>query len=67
MEQQIQQHDWGATRLLNPDKQIDFLLNEGINPTNATLQSREYYKNTRKVQETFSKEDGTLDEKQFNA
>lgn len=59
-------HDWGATRLLNPDKQIDFLLTEGIDTTNSKLESRDFYKNKNKVQEAFKKDNGEFDEELYN-
>ena len=59
-------NDWFATRLLNPDKGIDFILSEGINSQNSELKDRDFYKNKAKVQELFKKEDGNLDEDAFN-
>ena len=60
-------NDWFATRLLNNDKSIYFLLSEGINTANSELQDRDFYKNKNKVQAAFKKEDGKFDEDAFNA
>ena len=60
-------NDWFATRLLNNDKSIDFLLSEGINTANSELQDRDFYKNKNKVQAAFKREDGKFDEDAFNA
>lgn len=59
-------NDWFAARLLNDDKDPAALLVEGINPTNSSLQTPEFYKGKAKVQEAFKKDDGSFDNDTFN-
>lgn len=66
MENLNKTNDWFAARLLNDDKDPAALLVEGINPTNASLQVADFYKNKPKVQEAFKKEDGSFDNDLFN-
>jgi hypothetical protein len=61
-----QQPDWFATRMLNNDKGIDFFIAEGITPATSKLETPDFYRNKRKVQETFTKDDGSFDEQAFN-
>ena len=66
MEQNTQLTDWFAARMLNEDKGLDFFIAEGITPATSKLESPDFYKNKRKVQEKFVKEDGSFDEQAFN-
>lgn len=66
MEQNTQLTDWFAARMLNEDKGLDFFIAEGITPATSKLESPDFYRNKRKVQEKFVKEDGSFDEQAFN-
>lgn len=66
MENNIKQNDWFAARLLNSDKGVEVLVEEGINPLNSTLQPADFYKNKNKVKEAFKTESGAFDETKFN-
>ena len=59
-------NDWFAARLLNSDKPIDFLVTEGIDASNSTMQDKDFYKSKAKVQEAFKKDDGTFDQDKFD-
>lgn len=59
-------NDWIAIRLLNDNATPDQMIVSGITPENSIIQSPEFYKNKAKVQEKFTKEDGSFDEKAFN-
>lgn len=59
-------NDWFAARLLNSDKPVEFLIEEGIDATNSSIQDKEFYKNKQKVQEAFTKSDGSFDNDLFD-
>ncbi len=58
-------HDWFATRLLNEDKGLTVLLEEGVTPLTSNLQAPDFYKGKTKVQEAFMKPDGNFDDDAF--
>lgn len=64
--EKVNTNDWFATRLLNTDKSLEFILSEGINSQNSELKDKDFYKNKNKVQEIFKKDDGNFDEDAFN-
>lgn len=67
MEENVKTNDWFAARLLNDGNgATEKLLIEGINPTNASLQSPEFYKNKNKVIEKFTTDTGIFDEVAYN-
>ena len=66
MENTYKPNDYFAARFLNEDKSVDALLANGIDPQTSVLQTPDFYKNKKKVQEKFVKEDGTFDDKSFN-
>ena len=59
-------HDWFATRLLNPTKGIETLIVGNITPETAMLETRDKYKNTNKVKEIFTDDNGNFLEEEFN-
>ena len=59
-------HDYGAARLLNPQETPGTLVALGLNADNTKLEDREFYKNTRTVQELFTNEDGVFKEDEYN-
>lgn len=56
--------DYYATRLLNPELNLNAIVSAGYSPENTVLKPAEEYLKTKKVQEIFSK-DGKLDEQAF--
>lgn len=66
MENNAKTNDWFASRLLNDDKDLAFLLTEGITPLNSKMETPEFYKNKTKVKERFTKDNGDFDEDTFN-
>ena len=66
MNENIKEFDYFATRLLNPDKGVDALIVENINPTTASLETRDTYKNTKRVQEMFTDDHGNFDNVAYN-
>lgn len=57
--------DWIATLMFNNPSSLEEIAANGITPDNVDLQSPEYYKEKKEVQEKFSK-NGEFDEVQFN-
>lgn len=63
----VKENDWFAINLLNEDVNALDLVSNDINSSNTALQSREYYKSLKDVQEVFKNKDtGKFDEKAFN-
>lgn len=58
-------YDLFAARLLNPDKGLGALIDNGITMENTSLEDIDTYRNKAKVQEIFKKEDGSFDEENF--
>ena len=60
-------NDWIAINL-NSDENlsIDSLFAYGINPNNTGLQSEDYYKSIKQVQDAFSDQNGMFDDKKFH-
>lgn len=61
----IKPNDWFATRLLNLDKGVPLLVEEGITPLTAKLETPDFYKDKGKVQEMFQTSAGTFDNDKF--
>ena len=57
--------DWIATLMFNNPSSLEEIAANGVTPDNVDLQSPEYYKEKKEVQEKFSK-NGEFDEVQFN-
>ena len=63
----VKENDWFAINLLNEDVNALDLVSNDINSSNTALQSREYYKSLKDVQEVFKNKDtGKFDEKAFD-
>ena len=65
MDENNKVYDLFAARMLNPDKGIGALIDNGITIENTTLKSIDEYRDKAKVQEFFKKEDGSFDETNF--
>lgn len=65
MDENNKVYDLFAARMLNPDKGIGALIDNGVTIENTTLKSIDEYRDKAKVQEFFKKEDGSFDETNF--
>lgn len=59
------QNDWLAISINNPQASVNQLLSEGINADNTQFQSKDYYKNTKLIQDKFT-ENGVFNDQAFN-
>ena len=59
--------DWVAVQLQNGNKNFNDLSAMGVDPSNTTLQSADFYKQQPKIKETFKNQDGSFDNDKFNA
>lgn len=62
----VQQNDWLATILYNPDKDYRNFKEAGLNAANTGLKDRESYKDIEAVQEQFKDSEGKFDENLYN-
>lgn len=62
----VQQNDWLATILYNPDKDYRNFKEAGLNAANTGLKDRETYKDIEAVQEQFKNSEGEFDENLYN-
>lgn len=62
----VQQNDWFATILYNPDKDFKNFKEAGLDATNTGLKDRESYKDIQAVQDQFKDAEGNFDEKLYN-
>ncbi len=58
--------DWVAVQLQSQDKTFDDLSALGVDPSDTTLESKDFYKNKSKIKEIFKTEDGGFDQKRFD-
>lgn len=62
----VQQNDWFATILYNPDKDFKNFQEAGLDAANTGLKDRESYKDIQAVQDQFKDAEGNFDEKLYN-
>ena len=62
----VQQNDWFATILYNPDKDFKNFKEAGLDAANTGLKDRESYKDIQAVQDQFKDAEGNFDEKLYN-
>lgn len=60
-------YDWMAVKMQASDKSFPDIYSLGVSPTETTLQSKDFYKKSDKIQEMFKTKDGAFDEKAFNS
>lgn len=58
--------DWVAVQMQNGNKSFGDLNAMGVDPSNTTLQSADFYKNQSKIKDIFKNPDGTFDNDKFN-
>lgn len=62
----MQNNDWLATLMFNPDKDINNLKTAGLTPDNTKLKSKEYYLDLPEIKESFKTEAGDFDSQSFD-
>lgn len=60
-------YDWLAVKDQASDKSFADIYSLGVSPTDTTLQSKDFYKKSDKIQQQFKKQDGTFDNAGFDA
>lgn len=64
--QPTQTADWMSVQLQAPDKSLADIYSMGVDPSSTTLQSKDFYKGTKKIQSMFTQPNGQFDDKGFN-
>lgn len=59
-------NDWVATMLSNPNQTVDSLIDSGINSQNTQLASKDDYRDTKKIQQMFTDQNGKFSESDFD-
>lgn len=58
--------DWMAVQLQAPDKSFSDLNTMGVDPSQTSLETSDFYKSKPKIQAMFKTPDGTFDDNKFN-
>jgi hypothetical protein len=64
--QPTQSADWMSVQLQAPDKSLADIYSMGVDPNSTTLQDKNFYKGTKKIQSMFTQPNGQFDDKAFN-
>lgn len=59
--------DWLAVSTQAQDKSMSDIFSMGVDPSNTTLKSKDFYKKSDKIQEMFKTPEGDFDAKRFDA